>query len=38
MHFDLPLDELQAYKPDRVEPQDFDAFWERSIAVARITI
>ncbi len=31
MHFDMPLDELQIYKPDRNEPQDFDLFWERSI-------
>lgn len=31
MHFDLPLDELEVYKPYRVEPQDFDMFWERSL-------
>ena len=35
MHFDLPLDELKVYKPSRVEPQDFDKFWERSISSSR---
>ena len=24
---DLPLDELRAYRPDVLEPDDFDAFW-----------
>jgi len=32
MHFDLPLDELQRYKPARTEPLDFDAFWKSSIS------
>jgi cephalosporin-C deacetylase len=35
MHFDLPLDELQVYKPDRTEPQDFDVFWKSSINSSR---
>jgi len=25
--FDLPLDELRAYRPERVEPPDLDEFW-----------
>ncbi|THA28519.1 acetylxylan esterase [Streptomyces sp. A1277] len=29
--FDLPLDQLRAYRPDPDEPEDFDAFWERSL-------
>ena len=35
MRFDLPLDELQTYKPSRQEPDDFDAFWQRSLGEAR---
>jgi cephalosporin-C deacetylase len=31
MHFDLPLDELRAYLPERGEPVDFDEFWKKSI-------
>jgi cephalosporin-C deacetylase len=33
--FDLPLAELEAYRPERREPADFDAFWERTLAEAR---
>ena len=33
--FDLPIDELQAYKPERKEPEDFDAFWQETLAEAR---
>jgi cephalosporin-C deacetylase len=33
--FDLPLAELEAYKPDRPEPSDFDAFWAATLAEAR---
>ncbi|RII20320.1 Cephalosporin-C deacetylase [Streptomyces sp. YIM 130001] len=33
--FDLPLDELQEYRPDVPEPEDFDAFWEKTLAEAR---
>lgn len=29
--FDLPLPELEAYRPDREEPADFDAFWRRTL-------
>jgi cephalosporin-C deacetylase len=32
---DLPLAELQSYRPDVAEPEDFDAFWSRSITEAR---
>jgi cephalosporin-C deacetylase len=35
MLFDLPLAELRAYLPPREEPDDFDAFWARSLADAR---
>lgn len=31
MHFDLPLDELKNYLPEREEPDDFDEFWKKSI-------
>ena len=33
--FDLPLDELTAYRPEREEPSDFDAFWATTLAEAR---
>ena len=32
---DLPLEELKLYKPDVLEPADFDAFWEKTLAEAR---
>ncbi|ADD42786.1 acetylxylan esterase [Stackebrandtia nassauensis] len=32
--FDFPLDELRAYRPEPDEPQDFDAFWDRTSEVA----
>jgi cephalosporin-C deacetylase len=32
---DLPQDELVAYRPDVCEPDDFDAFWTRTIDEAR---
>lgn len=32
---DLPLEELQAYRPPRIEPADFDAFWAGTLAAAR---
>ncbi|MFI6091244.1 acetylxylan esterase [Streptomyces sp. NPDC051218] len=34
-HFDMPLDELRRYRPDVTEPQDFDAFWEKTLSAAR---
>ncbi|MER6950513.1 acetylxylan esterase [Nonomuraea sp. NPDC000554] len=33
--FDLPIDQLRAYRPDRDEPADFDVFWSRTLAEAR---
>ncbi|MBZ0276271.1 MAG: acetylxylan esterase [Anaerolineae bacterium] len=33
--FDMPLEQLQTYRPERVEPADFDAFWERTLSEAR---
>ena len=33
--FDLSLEQLQTYRPARVEPPDFDAFWQDTLAQAR---
>ena len=33
--FDLPLDQLKTYCPERVEPAGFDAFWDDTLAEAR---
>jgi cephalosporin-C deacetylase len=33
--FDLSLDELRAYKPERSEPKDFDSFWQITLDEAR---
>jgi cephalosporin-C deacetylase len=33
--FDLPLETLVDYRPDRHEPADFDAFWDETIGEAR---
>jgi cephalosporin-C deacetylase len=33
--FDLSLEQLETFKPARVEPSDFDAFWEATLAEAR---
>ncbi len=33
--FDLPLEQLHAYLPAREEPEDFDAFWETTLAETR---
>jgi len=33
--FDLPLEELQTYKPLRIEFSDFDAFWQATLAETR---
>src|SRR5215469_6237067 len=35
MLFDLPLDQLVAYRPERQEPPDFDAFWQQTLADSR---
>lgn len=34
-NFDLPLEDLQAYQPERSEAADFDAFWEDTLATSR---
>jgi cephalosporin-C deacetylase len=33
--FDLPLEQLRTYKPDRKEPADFDTFWQHTLDEAR---
>ncbi len=33
--FDLPLDQLRDYRPERNEPDDFDAFWAETLAESR---
>lgn len=35
--FDLPIDQLRAYKPNLAVPDDLDAFWDRTIAETRST-
>lgn len=35
MLFDLPLADLQGYRPERDEAPDFDAFWAETLADAR---
>jgi cephalosporin-C deacetylase len=32
--FDVPLAELLDYRPERVEPDDFDAFWRAMLSDA----
>jgi cephalosporin-C deacetylase len=33
--FDMPFEHLQAYRPTREEPDDFDAFWQQTLDEAR---
>jgi cephalosporin-C deacetylase len=33
--FDMPLEQLQVYRPAREEPADFDAFWARTLDETR---
>jgi cephalosporin-C deacetylase len=33
--FDLPLDELRAYRSESAEPEDFDAFWDETLRQTR---
>lgn len=33
--FDLPLEALETYRPDRQEPLDFDVFWQSTLFDAR---
>ncbi|GAA5527943.1 acetylxylan esterase [Herpetosiphon gulosus] len=35
MHFDMPLEQLREYRPERNEPADFDQFWQTTLAAAR---
>jgi cephalosporin-C deacetylase len=35
MQFDLPLDELERYRPVVAEPNDFDEFWSRQLREVR---
>ena len=35
MLFDMPLEQLRTYLPERREPADFDSFWQRTLADAR---
>jgi cephalosporin-C deacetylase len=34
-HFDLSLDELYQFRPNVREPDDFDAFWDRTLVQSR---
>ena len=33
--FDLPLDKLRGYRSASTEPEDFDAFWAKTLQEAR---
>lgn len=33
--FDMPIEQLRAYRPERHEPPDFDAFWQATLDEAR---
>lgn len=33
--FDLPLDQLETYLPEREEPADFDDFWAETLRISR---
>ncbi|MFB4271972.1 acetylxylan esterase [Nonomuraea sp. GTA35] len=35
MFVDMPLPHLREYRPERAEPADFDAFWQRTLGEAR---
>jgi cephalosporin-C deacetylase len=35
MYFDMPLEQLQKYLPARKEPDDFDSFWNETLATTR---
>lgn len=35
MYFDLPLEQLKSYRPERTEAADFDAFWAKTIENTR---
>lgn len=33
--FDIPIEQLRTYRPEVAKPDDFDAFWERTLQEAR---
>ncbi|GAB3597065.1 acetylxylan esterase [Microbacterium tumbae] len=33
--FDMPLDRLRSYRPEREEPHDFDDFWRETLSFSR---
>lgn len=33
--FDMPLDQLEVYRPEVYEPSDFDAFWSKTLSEVR---
>jgi cephalosporin-C deacetylase len=35
VYFDFPFEQVNVYKPDRQEPDDFDVFWSETITQAR---
>jgi cephalosporin-C deacetylase len=35
VYFDLPIEQLRTYRPERIEPDDFDRFWSEALAEAR---
>jgi cephalosporin-C deacetylase len=35
VYYDLPLEELKVYKPEREEPPDFDNFWAATLTQSR---
>ena len=35
MFFDMPLEQLKTYLPDREEQPDFKAFWEQTLTEAQ---
>lgn len=35
MYVDMPLEELQTFRPARTEPEDFDTFWKTTLDEAR---
>ena len=35
MHFDMPLEQLEAYRPKLAEPDDFDQFWRDTMIESR---
>lgn len=35
MNFDLPLEQLKVYRPERQEPEDFEAFWQATLEETR---